>query len=128
MAGSYNHIVDKYGRLRPQQEIVDMLGNGGDGFEVIEEMYSMIWYLGYLLKVSEVYGTAKDAVDEAHTFYKEGLKLSPSTQYKDEPKRCPTCQVQHWSLILGKWIYVHETPGVCKTCGHDYSKDIKDGS
>jgi len=45
MAGSYNHVVKDDGNLGSNEHVVDMLENGGDVFEAVEEMYGMIWLL-----------------------------------------------------------------------------------
>src|SRR3954453_6394436 len=49
MAGSYNHVVTDDGNLGSNQFVADMLENGGDVFEAVEEMYGMIWYLTHHL-------------------------------------------------------------------------------
>lgn len=88
MAGSYNHIVADDGTLGSNEFVVDMLENGGDVFEAVEEMYGMIWYLAYklngpvdneslsheerLVKYNEV----KLAVEEARENYVQGLSAS----------------------------------------------------
>lgn len=69
MAGSYGHVVQKDGNLASNKRVVDMLENGGDVFEAIEEMYGMIWYLA-----SKQVGREKAAVEDARKNYREGLK------------------------------------------------------
>ncbi len=57
MAGSYQHCVDKAGRLLDPESLSQMLENGGDVYEAVEEMYGMIWYLangnGHLVRQAE---------------------------------------------------------------------------
>jgi hypothetical protein len=69
MAGSYNHVVQKDGNLRSNKEVVEMLENGGDVFEAIEEMYGMIWYLA-----GHQVGHEKAAVEDARRNYRQGLR------------------------------------------------------
>lgn len=72
MAGSYNHVVKEDGNLESNQVIADMLENGGDVFEAVEEMYGMIWYLAFR-------GFEMDAgrvVEEARQNYQEGLRIA----------------------------------------------------
>jgi len=83
MAGSYNDIVNKDGSLKSDMVIDLMFEDGDYVVDTIKELYGMIWYLAYVLNVSDVYGNAKDAVEEARTFYEEGLKISPSNLLKE---------------------------------------------
>lgn len=72
MAGSYGHIVQKDGNLASNSRIVEMLENGGDVFECVEEMYGMIWFLA----ATYVYRNPKAAVDDARKQYREGLRMA----------------------------------------------------
>lgn len=45
MAGSYNHIVTKKGKLVNPESFSGMIENLGDAYEMAEEMYGMIWWL-----------------------------------------------------------------------------------
>jgi hypothetical protein len=81
MAGSYKHVVTDDGNLGSNEFVVDMLENGGDVFEAVEEMYGMIWYLtGYLVEEKEtlpLYNNAmKAVVEEARQHYREGLAIA----------------------------------------------------
>jgi anti-sigma regulatory factor (Ser/Thr protein kinase) len=71
MAGSYNHIVTDFGRLRNNVSFVDMIENLGDAYEMAEELYGMIWFLA-----------AGDSarVEDARQRFKQGLKMSPGVQ------------------------------------------------
>src|SRR3954467_1201157 len=89
MAGSYNHVVTDDGNLGSNQFVVDMLENGGDVFEAVEEMYGMIWYLaqgwvgfgsfpaegGHDEKVAYC-EQVKRVVEQARTEYKSGIDIS----------------------------------------------------
>jgi len=68
MAGSYNHCVNDDGSLRSNETLGNMLENGGDVFEAVEELFGMIWFLA-----------AGDAVrvEEARRGWRQGLALSP---------------------------------------------------
>lgn len=87
MAGSYNQVIENDGNLGSNEHVVDMLENGGDVFEGVEEMFGMIWYLA-----SKNVGTwdheanmvdqkvwvdrVKGWVEEAQKNYKKGLEIS----------------------------------------------------
>lgn len=68
MAGSYLHCVDDDGRLLPPFELSDMLENGGDVWEAVEELYGMIWYLS---------AGDPERVEDARQHYEIGLSVSP---------------------------------------------------
>lgn len=86
MAGSYLHVVKDDGSLRSNKDVADMLENGGDVFEAVEEMYGMIWQLADAL-VWET-GTPNDRdeiadrVELARQNYQEGLRTSPTKRYR----------------------------------------------
>lgn len=92
MAGSYNHVVDKQGRLLQPEDICGMLEcHSGDVAEAVEEMYGMIWWLA---RQTEGYFSesryANDEgpahwVEEARRSYREGLLSSPGRRPEDEP-------------------------------------------
>lgn len=71
MAGSYHHAVTNSGKLRNNRSMVDMIENGGDMFETVEEMFGMIWYLAR--------GDAS-MVEEARQKYLDGIMMSPGRQ------------------------------------------------
>lgn len=69
MAGSYNHVVTKSGKLAKPERVCSMLEcMSGDVYEAIEEFYGMVWYLA---------GGDADRVEKARQNYVEGLRLSP---------------------------------------------------
>ena len=72
MAGGYGHIVQKDGNLRAPLMISNVLEDGGDVFETVEEMYGMIWFL--VSQPDQWAGREKQMVDDARRQYKEGLK------------------------------------------------------
>lgn len=73
MAGSYHHVITSDGNLASNEAVVDMLENGGDVFEAVEEMYGMIWYLAAKLSFGSDSLRIKLEVEEARQRYKEGL-------------------------------------------------------
>lgn len=83
MAGSYNHCVDDQGRLRSPMQLNDMLENGGDVYEAVEEMYGMIWWLADRLAAApaEFTNFSRDdpavMVEHACEYYRDGLATSP---------------------------------------------------
>lgn len=82
MAGSYNHVVTDSGNLGDSDQVNDMLENGGDVFEAVEEMYGMIWYLAAAAFAPETSAAAR--VEEARQNYQVGLRVSEDLA---EPKR-----------------------------------------
>lgn len=68
MAGSYNHVVTTKGKLLDPYSMSQMLENGGDVYEAVEEMYGMIWWLAK--------GNPAE-VDLARRRYNDGIKISP---------------------------------------------------
>jgi acyl-CoA synthetase (AMP-forming)/AMP-acid ligase II len=76
MAGSYSHVVTDDGNLGSNEHVVNMLENGGDVFEAVEEMYGMIWYLAAVLVPVNKPITAKEAVKEAQQHYTIGLSMA----------------------------------------------------
>jgi hypothetical protein len=72
MAGSYGHVVRKDGNLHSNKVVAEMLENGGDVFEAVEEMYGMIWFLA----CTHAYQDPKAAVQDARRQYQEGLKMA----------------------------------------------------
>jgi len=79
MAGSYNHAVAADGQLLCNEDLVQMVENMGDGYETIEQMYGMIWWLATALGAR--YPTEDPAkwVDQARQNYRHGLDHSPGT-------------------------------------------------
>lgn len=81
MAGSYNHVVKDDGNLESNEVVADMLENGGDVFEAVEEMYGMIWFLAGDLSGRSIPDGAESVVIKARVEaalknYKKGLDLA----------------------------------------------------
>lgn len=74
MAGSYNNCVTKDGNLRDPRSLNNILENGGDVWEAIEEMYGMIWFLAKSDRHSDE--DARLRVEYARQNYTQGLKMA----------------------------------------------------
>lgn len=85
MAGGYEQIVDRNGRLAPPGFVAAMLDNDANVYETVEELFGMIWYLADLLvgsstgysdqseDISRWKEEVKAAVEEAHEHHLRGL-------------------------------------------------------
>lgn len=86
MAGSYNHVVTKKGKLRTPEKVLSMLEtSSGDVYEAVEEMYGMIWDLAESVHYYESHhledpSSVKEIVEHARVNYKRGIELSPGKQ------------------------------------------------
>lgn len=84
MAGSYNHAVDKDGKLDDFDIFKANVENLGDAYETVEEMYGMIWFLAHALRnTRELAGQLTDhteaqLVELARANYSQGVQLSPT--------------------------------------------------
>lgn len=77
MAGSYNHVINDDGQLASNEELVARLENGGDVFEVIEEMFGMIWWLVFYTTFNapaDFNASTDELVEMARKQYKIGLE------------------------------------------------------
>jgi hypothetical protein len=74
MAGSFQHCVTAKGQLRSPKSVNEMLENGGDVFEAVEEMYGMIWFLAKAGRHSD--DDAKRRIAWAEREYQQGLKMA----------------------------------------------------
>lgn len=83
MAGSYNHVVTKKGKLRNPQQVAEMLETKGDVYEAVEEMYGMIHFLADRLGL-EGGGGRNFWIERARHHYVEGIELSPGRQKEDK--------------------------------------------
>jgi len=81
MAGSYNHCITDAGDLYSPEQLSNMLENGGDVFEAVEEMYGMIWWLASLAPDAGPM-TAEDLVEMARKNYPLGLELAKANKNK----------------------------------------------
>jgi hypothetical protein len=77
MAGSYGHVTDNGGKLLDPRGVNDMLENGGDVFEAVEEMYGMIWWLATRLSEQAGAWSAESWVEDARESYRQGIRESP---------------------------------------------------
>lgn len=76
MAGSYGHVTNnEAGQLLSNQDVADMLENGGDVYEAVRQMYGMIWYLA---------DGSWNNVEQARMNYKTGLEMSPGVLGDDD--------------------------------------------
>jgi len=85
MAGSYNHVVTKKGKLRAPDDLLGMLEarGRGDVYEAVEEMYGMIWFLAHEIGIengSDSPEFVAKVVEEARLNYREGLEKSPGVK------------------------------------------------
>ena len=98
MAGSYNHVILDDGNLGSNEWVANMLENGGDVFEAVEEMYGMIWFLAWQSAASHIsfeqfksleYAReiVKDVVETARQNYEEGLKISKEIHHLSPDRR-----------------------------------------
>jgi hypothetical protein len=81
MAGSYNHVVTEDGNLQSPESMDQMLENGGDVFEAIEEMYGMIWWLAYNAD-GDLGADAAGIVEQARQNYQTGLTFAKGNKHK----------------------------------------------
>lgn len=83
MAGSYDHVTDDQGKLLIPEHLHQMVENGGDVYETIEEMYGMIWWLadqntlGPERMRGGVVWSAAEWVERARQKYLYGIQISP---------------------------------------------------
>lgn len=81
MAGSYNHIITDHGNLVSNETFVGMIENLGDAYEMTEEMYGMIWWLG--TQLSNATNVPSDVlVEQARISYTDGLKAAKANKDK----------------------------------------------
>jgi hypothetical protein len=75
VAGSWQHMTTKSGKLRNNETFNGMIENGGDAYEAAEECFGMIHYLAAIL-ADEVPGvTRQQLIQQAEEHYKDGLRL-----------------------------------------------------
>lgn len=79
MAGSYRHVITDQGNLASPERVNGMLENGGDVYEAVEEMYGMIWWLGFQSRDPHQWWlemSIPERVEDAQKHYKEGLRIA----------------------------------------------------
>lgn len=79
MAGSWQHMTTKSGKLRNNETFCGMVENLGDAYEAAEECYGMIWWLASALARDSAGndGSRKailSYIREAEESYRDGLK------------------------------------------------------
>ncbi len=81
MAGSWQHMTTKSGKLRNNETFCDMIENLGDAYEAAEECYGMIWWLARKLEICETdrenppRELILDMIREAESNYQDGLRI-----------------------------------------------------
>lgn len=79
MAGSYQHMISRSGRLLGNERFCGMIENLGDAYEAAEECYGMIWHLASLVVRQQGRAPERRAllevIEEATRNHKAGLKL-----------------------------------------------------
>lgn len=87
MAGSYQHMVNRNGRLLGNERFTGMIENLGDAYEAAEECYGMIWFLAEALAYRDMDPATRQAagrasradaqayVELARQHYKAGLRF-----------------------------------------------------
>lgn len=80
MAGSYEHAVNDDGSLRDPGDLFrEGVENLGDAYEVVEELYGMVWFLARQLELPMPPRMSKESwVDLAKKNYSRGVELSPT--------------------------------------------------
>lgn len=76
MAGSWNHMTTKSGKLRNNETFSNMIENGGDAYEAAEECFGMVQWLAAELAIQN--GSAYNRewwIERAQERYKDGLRL-----------------------------------------------------
>jgi len=74
MAGSWQHMTTKSGKLRNNGSFCDMIENLGDAYEAAEECYGMVQYLAEAIAL-EAGVTRSQVIADAQEHYKDGLAL-----------------------------------------------------
>lgn len=80
MAGSWQHMTTKQGKLRNNESFNVMIENGGDAYEAAEECFGMVWWLARGLAECRGPGTPDrddilEVVLQAKANYEAGLKI-----------------------------------------------------
>lgn len=74
MAGSWQHMTTRQGKLLNNERFCGMIENLGDAYEAAEECFGMIWWLAS--ELAELTGASRrDIIAEAEGHYRDGLRL-----------------------------------------------------
>lgn len=79
MAGSWNHMTTRSGKLRNNETFAQMIENLGDAYEAAEECYGMIWWLASALARDSAGNdgpreSVLSCISEASESYRDGLR------------------------------------------------------
>ena len=74
MAGSWQHMITKSGKLRTNESFCELIENLGDAYKAAEECFGMVHWLAEQLSLVTAQERA-DLVRAAQENYKAGLKL-----------------------------------------------------
>lgn len=85
MAGSWGHATNRDGTPREGEHgMGDLLENGGDVNEAVEEMYGMTWYLARSLEAVHRSPVTREGVlaqiEQAHASYAQGVSRGTEMQ------------------------------------------------
>jgi hypothetical protein len=80
MAGSWQHMTTKSGKLRNSESFCGMIENLGDAYEAAEECYGMTWFLANTLATgdsTEAPSRARvlEIILQAEANYQHGLRI-----------------------------------------------------
>lgn len=81
MAGSWQHMTTRKGRLLPDERFTGMIENLGDAYEAAEECFGMVWFLAHALagmihhdQASPTRAQVMDLIAQAQASYRDGLE------------------------------------------------------
>jgi hypothetical protein len=81
MAGSWEHMTTKSGRLLGNERFAQVIGNLGDAYEAAEECFGMVWYLADMI-AAQLNGTPRptrrqtlDVIRQAQESYEAGVRM-----------------------------------------------------
>jgi hypothetical protein len=81
MAGSWQHMTTKNGRLLSNERFVQMIENLGDAYEAAEECYGMVqWLAARVMRSTDPAEHRRLVIKEAQRFHKEGLRIGGVTR------------------------------------------------
>jgi hypothetical protein len=81
VAGSWEHMTTKNGKLRSNETFCQLIENLGDAYEAAEECFGMVWYLAETVAAMRSAGMPPNreqmlrVIKDAAADYQQGLKL-----------------------------------------------------
>lgn len=78
MAGSWEHMTTRSGKLRSNETFTGMIENLGDAYEAAEQCYGMVQFLAERLAGLDTEPcrlSRQEWIGEAREYYRTGLKL-----------------------------------------------------